>query len=107
MTPRTGNMTVSGRTSAFESERGKVCNRCFLVLCTRANNHRTGPSRPVAPKQTYCRWTANRLGALGGEPLVAVRFFVDLDQGGAAASGARLALPSTVRRAQQCCHRSE
>ena len=104
MTPRTGNMTVSGRTSAFESERGKVCNRCFLVLCTRANNHRTGPSRPVAPKQTYCRWTANRLGALGGEPLVAVRFFVDLDQGGAAASGARLALP---RRAQQCRHRSE
>ena len=90
MTPRTGNMTVSGRTSAFESERGKVCNRCFLVLCTRANNHRTGPSRPVAPKQTYCRWTANRLGALGGEPLVAVRFFVDLDQGGAAASGADL-----------------
>jgi hypothetical protein len=44
----------------------------------------TNPSRRLAPKQTLLM-TANRLGALGGELLVAVRFFVDFDQGGAAA----------------------
>jgi hypothetical protein len=39
-------------------------------------------------------------------PLIAVPF-VDFDQGSAEASGDGFAFPSTIRRAQQCRHRSD
>ena len=74
--------------------RGRIRRVLFLPTLP---TYRSDPSRP----------RTNQVGALGGELLVAVRFFVDLDQGGAAASGTKLALPSIIRGAQQCRHRSE
>jgi len=50
--------------------------------------HSARPRPPYSPHLSVgpIASRTNRLGALGGELLVAVRFFVDLDQGGAATS---------------------
>jgi len=74
----------------------------ILVLRTRAS-YRSDPARPGPLRRAdLLLMDGKPAWSAGSEVLVAVWFLVDLDQGVAATSGARLALPSIIRRAHQC-----